>query len=108
MKLASLSKTAFDGRNLLNLIYQEAGDMIRCAGGYNSPNFAKLNKYQIIAYGIGWSDDTSRIDGMLSLALRKKEVVLKAVKAMHKAKEIDSYYEVSKWLNSHYKFLTTP
>ena len=56
----------------------------------------------------GWSDDTSRIDGMLSLALRKKEVVLKAVKAMHKAKEIDSYYEVSKWLNSHYKFLTTP
>ncbi|AXK90499.1 hypothetical protein CrV_gp104 [Cylindrospermopsis raciborskii virus RM-2018a] len=108
MKLASLSRQALDGRNLLNLIYLEAETQIRLAGGSASAKFAHYNKYQVIAYGIGWADDTSRTDGILSLALRKKEVVLKAVKAMHKRKKIDSYYEVAKWLTANQEFLLTP
>lgn len=108
MKLANLSRSAFDGRNLLNLIYREAGDQIALAGGSQSPKFSTLYKYQIIAYGIGWADDTSRTDGILSLALRKKEVVLKAIKAMHKCKKIDSYYEVAKWLTANRELLITP
>ena len=105
MKLASLSRSAINGRNLLELIYREASELITKTGGYGSPKFAQLSKYQTIAYGIGWADDTARTDGLLSLALRKKEVVLKAVKAMHKDLKIDSYYEVANWLNKNQQFL---